>query len=109
MRWPARSLPWVALANVALARGDLPTAERNLREALRLEPTDVVARNNLTEVLATMGCPASARREFAAMPALAGDDPLAPAIESTARRVAGEGGSDAPGCPSAAATANSLP
>jgi tetratricopeptide (TPR) repeat protein len=98
-QWPDESLPRLALANVALARGDRAAAERGLRDALHFDPGNVAARNNLAEVLRSMGCPESARREIAAAVELAGDGPLARAVESTRRRIDESTGSDGPGCP----------
>jgi tetratricopeptide (TPR) repeat protein len=97
--WPDQSLPRLALANIALARGDQAAAERELRAALRLDPDDVAARNNLAEVLHRMGCPESARREIATARKLAEDGPLAAAVASTQRRIEASSGPDGPGCP----------
>jgi len=108
-RWPHESLPRLALANVALARGDHAAAERGLRDALHLEPGNVAARNNLAELLRSRGCPESARREIADAVELAGDGPLATAVESTRRRIDESTGSDGPGCPGDWPAANSRP
>jgi tetratricopeptide (TPR) repeat protein len=98
-RWPDESLPRLALANIALARGDQAAAERELRAALRLDPDDVAARNNLAEVLRLMSCPESARREIATARRLAEGGPLASAVASTQRRIEASSGPDGPGCP----------
>jgi tetratricopeptide (TPR) repeat protein len=97
--WPGESLPRLALANIALARGDEATAERELRAALSLAPDDVAARNNLAEVLRSMGCPESARREIAIAARRAEGGPLAAAVASTQRRIDASSGPDGPGCP----------
>lgn len=97
--WPAASLPQLALANLAHARGDLVAAERGFRAAARLDPTDVAARNNRAEVLRQLGCTRLARREIEAARALATNGPLAQAVEATARSIAAEPRSDAVGCP----------
>ncbi len=99
LRWPDESLPNLALANVALARGDSAAAEVRLRAALRLDPDDVAARNNLAEVLRSMGCPESARREIAIAARRAEGGPLAAAVASTQRRIDTSSGTDGPGCP----------
>ena len=98
-RWPSEPLPRLALANIALARGDAATAERELRTALVLDPDDVAARNNLAEVLRSMGCPESARREIAIAATRATGGPLAAAVASTQRRIDASSGPDGPGCP----------
>jgi len=97
--WPGESLPRLALANIALARGDEAAAERELRAALSLAPDDVAARNNLAEVLRLMGCPGSARREISIAARLAAGGPLAAAVASTQRRIDASSGPDGPGCP----------
>ena len=97
--WPGESLPRLALANIALARGEQAVAERELREALRLDPDDVAARNNLAEVLRSIGCPESASREIAIAVRLAAGGPLAASIASTQRRIDASSGADGPGCP----------
>jgi len=99
LHWPDESLPRLALANIALARGDEAAAERELRAALSLAPDDVAARNNLAEVLRSMGCPESARREISTAARLAADGPLAAAVASTQRRIDASSGPDGPGCP----------
>lgn len=98
-RWPVEPLPRLALANIALARGDAATAERELRTALVLAPDDVAARNNLAEVLRSMGCLESARREIAIAATLASGGPLAAPVASTRRRIDASDGPDGPGCP----------
>lgn len=97
--WPGESLPRLALANIALARGDEAAAERELRAALSLAPDDVAARNNLAEVLRSMGCLGSARREIAIAAKRAEGGPLAAAVASTQRRIDASSGPDGPGCP----------
>jgi len=97
--WPGESLPRLALANIALARGERAVAERELRAALTLAPDDVAARNNLAEVLRSMGCPESARREIAIAARRAEGGPLAAAVASTQRRIDASSGPDGPGCP----------
>jgi len=99
LHWPDESLPRLALANIALARGEQATAERELRTALSLAPDDVAARNNLAEVLRSMGCPESARREIAIAVRLAAGGPLAAAVASTQRRIDASSAPDGPGCP----------
>jgi tetratricopeptide (TPR) repeat protein len=98
-QWPAESLPQLALANLAHARGDLVAAERGFHAAARLDPQDAAARNNRAEVLWQLGCITLARKEVEIARALAADGPLAAAIESTARDVAAQPDGDAVGCP----------
>lgn len=97
--WPDQSLPRLAVANVAYARGDLAGAELGLREALRLDPGNVAARNNRAEVLRQLGCGAAARRDIAVARAVVADGPLAADVEATARDIAASAPEDAAGCP----------
>jgi tetratricopeptide (TPR) repeat protein len=108
-RWPDQPLPRLALANVALARGDRAAAEADLRAALELEPQDVAARNNLAVVLHARGCPQAARREAEQAREQAGEGPLAAQVAATLRVIEAGAGTDGAGCPAADAAANSPP
>ena len=98
-QWPAEALPQLALGNLAHASGDFVAAEGRFRAAVRLAPQDAAARNNRAEALRQLGCGTLARREVAAARALAAGGPLAGAVESTAREIARQPDTDAPGCP----------
>lgn len=97
--WPAESLPPLALANLAHARGDLVAAERGFHAAVRLNPRDAAARNNRAEVLRQLGCSTVARREIEVARALAAGGPLSATVEATARAIAAQESGDAAGCP----------
>jgi hypothetical protein len=97
--WPDQSLPQLALANLAYARGDLAGAERGFRTAAGLDPADAAARNNRAEVLRQLGCATAARREVERARALAAGGPLEVTVAATARQVAAMPPGDAPGCP----------
>ncbi len=99
LAWPDDPLPRVGLANLAYARGDLTSAERELRVALDHSPTDPVLRNNLAIVLDAMGCNASARREAETARALAALGPYQAEVEATLRAINPAETADAPGCP----------
>lgn len=98
-RWPGESLPLLALANLDHARGDLVAAERGFHAAVRLDAQDAAARNNRAEVLRQLGCITLARREIAVARTLAGNGPLAAAVDATARQLAAQPDGDAAGCP----------
>lgn len=98
-KWPAESLPQLALANLAHARGDLVAAERGFHAAVRLDPKDAAARNNRAEVLRMLGCLNLARREIEVARALAAGGPLSASVEATARGIAAQENVDAAGCP----------
>lgn len=97
--WPAESLPQLALANLAYARGDLVAAEQGFHAAVRLDPMDAAARNNRADVLRTLGCPTLAGREIEVARVLAAGGPLSATVEATARAIAAHAGGDAAGCP----------
>jgi hypothetical protein len=99
LAWPAESLPQLALANLAHARGDLIAAERGFHAAVRLNPKDAAARNNRAEVLLALGCPTVARREIEVARVLAAGGPLSATVEATARVIAAHENGDAAGCP----------
>jgi hypothetical protein len=98
-QWPDAALPRLALANLAYASGDLVAAERGYRDAIRLDPGSVAARNNRAEALNRMGCPAAARREIEAARGLAAGGPLAREVEATAREIPLAPAADRNGCP----------
>ena len=99
-RWPDEALTRLALANIAVARGDIVAAEREYRAAIRLDPRNVAAHNNLAEVLLIRGCPTAARSEVAIASQLGGTGPMAAAIADTRNKAALAVGPDARGCPS---------
>ena len=98
-QWPEESLPRLALANLAYARGDLAAAERGYREAAERDPGSVAARNNRAEVLRQLGCVATAGREIALARTVAAGGPLAAEVEATAAKIAAQPSVDAAGCP----------
>jgi len=98
-QWPRDALPRLALGNVALARGDLASAETDYRDAIELDQGNIAARNNLAEVLLRRGCVSAARSEIAIATRLAGTGPLAAAVDDTAARAAAAANSDERGCP----------
>jgi hypothetical protein len=97
--WPDRSLPRLALANLAVARGDLEAAERGFSAAVQIDPADAAARNNRAEVLRRMGCSTAAGHEVERAQVAAAGGPLAASVASTARQVGEMPPRDAPGCP----------
>ena len=86
-RWPDLSLPHLGLANIAYTRGDLAGAIQAYDEALRRDPSNLVARHNLAESLAALGCMAAARRELDETKVLAQQTPFAAQVSATAQRV----------------------
>lgn len=86
-QWPASAWPALGIANVSHKRGDLDAAENGYRTALALDPANVVANNNLAEILAQKGCVAEAR-EYAQRAAHAAEgSSLAAAVATTLRTI----------------------
>lgn len=97
-RWPAEPMPWLGLANIAVAGGEFDVAEVNLRTAIRLDPSGVAAHNNLAELLLRRGCVSAAEAEIGVARELAASGPLAATVAETARQVAAAPGPDHEGC-----------
>lgn len=87
-RWTDSPLPHIALANRSLAAGDAAEAETLLRAALEIAPRDVVARNNLAELLSRRGCRTDALREIELARNAATGTAFAAAVERTAQEIA---------------------
>lgn len=98
VQWPAEALPWLGLANIAVAGGKLDVAEANFTTAIRLDPSGVAAHNNLAELLLRRGCVSAAKAEIALASELAVSGPLAASVADTARQVQAATGPDARGC-----------
>jgi arylsulfatase A-like enzyme len=78
---PANVHAWLGLANVAIARGDAPLAEKRLRTLLAIDPDDVEGNFNLGLLYQqTLGRPAEARPFWERFLTLQPDDPEASRI-----------------------------
>jgi hypothetical protein len=101
-RWPTDALALLAAAGADHGRGDLASATARYRQVLRGEPTHVVARNNLANVLAARGCYRAALDEArTALAATAADDRWRDAVADTVatiERTAPAPGEDPSGC-----------
>ena len=87
-RWPDSGWPWVGLANLSHAGGDLEQAQREYEEALARDPTNVAARNNLAETLEARGCTERARTEIERARELAQGTALEARVAETAAHLA---------------------
>lgn len=86
--WPRSVWPVLGRANVDYARGDLDRAEQGFFSALELDPGNVVAHNNLAELLAARGCLSAARSHIARASVAAKGTPLESAVAATAAQIA---------------------
>jgi tetratricopeptide (TPR) repeat protein len=88
-QWPDSAWPQLGLANVEYRRGDRQAAEGGYLATLALDPRNVVAHNNLAEILSDRGCGSQARAHAERAAALAKGTALEAAVAATARHVAG--------------------
>jgi tetratricopeptide (TPR) repeat protein len=88
-QWPESAWPQLGLANVSYRRGDKEAAEGGYLATLALDPRNVVAHNNLAEILSDRGCAAQARAHIERAEALAKGTGLEAAVAATAQHVAG--------------------
>jgi tetratricopeptide (TPR) repeat protein len=91
--WPDSAWPWLGLANLSHAAGELERAQREYLEALARDPTNVAARNNLAETLVARGCTEQARREIERARELAEGTALEARVLDTAAQLAASSGS----------------
>lgn len=87
-RWPRSAWPWLGLANVDYAGGRFVAAEVGYEAALERDPLNIVARNNLADLLATRGCIEAAHAHIVRAGELAAGTALAEAVAQTAGRIA---------------------
>ncbi|HYD57426.1 MAG TPA: PA2778 family cysteine peptidase [Burkholderiales bacterium] len=80
-RWPRNPAAAIGLANANYSLGQLPAAERALRDAVEWDPQSVIALNNLAQTLADQGKHEEALRFIERAIALGG--PHAAAVEQT--------------------------
>jgi tetratricopeptide (TPR) repeat protein len=66
-RDPNNYLPYLTLANLQLAKGDLEAAVRGYRDVLELNPNAVTARSSLAQVLARQGKLGEAKAQYEAL------------------------------------------
>jgi tetratricopeptide (TPR) repeat protein len=60
-RWPSEAIAWIGRGTAQYRAGKYAEAARDYAAALRIDPAQVGARNNLAQALLDMGCPARAR------------------------------------------------
>jgi tetratricopeptide (TPR) repeat protein len=87
-RWPHSAWPPLGLANISYRKGVLRAAEADYLAALALDPDNVIAHNNLAEILVDRGCVERAREHVDRAAALARGTSLESAVNSTVQRVA---------------------
>lgn len=99
-RWPDDPVPHVGRGTARYRAGALRDAAADYRRALALDPSLVIARNNLAMTLLDLGCPAAARGEVDAIDLAPLPAALRSAIEDTRSRITARAAAqEAPGCP----------
>jgi tetratricopeptide (TPR) repeat protein len=77
-RWPAEPVAWIGRGNAEYRAGNTANAARDYAAAVRLDPDNTGARNNLAQALLELGCSARAREELVSVSI----DTLAPALRA---------------------------
>jgi hypothetical protein len=85
--WPMSAWPALGIANVNYAQGEWAAAEEGYRTALAIDPNNVVANNNLAELLLERGCIAQARAHAKRASEDAIGTPLEQAAIATAKKI----------------------
>ncbi|MBX5462458.1 MAG: PA2778 family cysteine peptidase [Steroidobacteraceae bacterium] len=86
-KWPEQSLGWIGRGTAHYRLGLLDEAARDYSAALRLDPANAGARNNLGMTLLDLGCPARAREELDQIQVDSLTDPLRAAVLDTRQRL----------------------
>jgi tetratricopeptide (TPR) repeat protein len=86
-QWPQSVWPPLGMANISYTRGDLAAAESGYAAALELDPNNVVAHNNLAELLAARGCVDRARVHLDEAAALARGTTLESGVSATKQQI----------------------
>jgi hypothetical protein len=99
-RWPQEPIALIGRGTAGYKLGDLRAAASDFAAALRLDATQIGARNNLAQTLLDLKCPHRAREVLSAVDSGALSAVMRNAVEDTRRGVgsAAEQGADAEGC-----------
>jgi tetratricopeptide (TPR) repeat protein len=89
-RWPSQPVAWVGRGTAEYRQGKLAEAARDYSEALRVDPTQAGARNNLAQTLLDLDCPRAASRTLDALDDSTLKSPLREAVDDTRRSIAAD-------------------
>jgi tetratricopeptide (TPR) repeat protein len=99
-RWPSEPVAFIGRGTAEYRLGELRAAARDYAEAVRLDPTQIAARNNLAQVLLDLKCPSAARAQLAAIDLTTlREGPLRAAVLDTLEQARESETGDSPGCP----------
>ena len=85
--WPTSAWPALGVANVSYAQHKWAAAEEGYRTALAIDPSNVVANNNLAELLLERGCLTEARTHAKRASEEAIGTPLEEAANATVKKI----------------------
>jgi tetratricopeptide (TPR) repeat protein len=87
-RWPNQPVAWVGRGTAEYRAGALPAAARDYEAALRLDDSNIGARNNLAMTWLELGCPSRAREQIEKVNDAELKSPLREAVLDTRQRLA---------------------
>jgi len=87
-RWPDQVIAWVGRGTAEYRAGSLPAAARDYGTAVRLDGSNIGARNNLAMTLLELGCPSRAREQLEEVKDAELKSPLREAVLDTRQRLA---------------------
>jgi hypothetical protein len=101
-RWPTEPVGWIGRGTAEYRSHNLSAAANDYAAALRVDPSNTGARNNLAMTLLELGCPTRAETQLAKIDVGALHSPLREAVMDTRQRVdtalTTPGGRDAAAC-----------
>lgn len=86
-RWPDQPVAWIGRGTAEYRAGRFANAARDYAEAVRLDPENAGARNNLAQSLLDLGCPAHAREQLDPVKIDSLASPLREAVLDTRRHI----------------------
>jgi tetratricopeptide (TPR) repeat protein len=86
-RWPDQPVAWIGRGTAEYRAGRFENAARDYAAAVRLDPENAGARNNLAQSLLDIGCPAHAREQLAAVKIDSLASPMREAVLDTRRHI----------------------
>jgi hypothetical protein len=86
-RWPDQPIAWIGRGTAEYRSGALQAAARDYAGAIRIDGTNVGARNNLAMTLLDLGCPNRARQQLESVIETDLESPLREAVSDTRERL----------------------
>jgi tetratricopeptide (TPR) repeat protein len=86
-RWPEQTVAWIGRGTAEYRAGNFANAARDYAAAVRLDPENAGARNNLAQSLLDLGCPIHAREQLAPVKVETLASPLREAVLDTRQHI----------------------